>query len=156
MVKIGYQKPYPWSHTGPRPTTTMERFLTRPASPVSISQEDPFEHIHVLMAKSFSQTISPVLQTYSSQSLLTPEMLDEKLQTLLLQLTRNISQVVGKLSQQLRGEIDQIGECTDMLEHKFDDMIQYMQFLEEENSSLEHSVSQLQLHQEDLEKRERR
>lgn len=86
--------------------------------------------------------------------MLTPDMLYEKFQTLLLQLTCNISQEVGKLSQELRGEIDKIGECTDMLETKFDDMIEYVHVLEEDNSSLKHSVSQMQLHQEDLENRQ--
>lgn len=87
------------------------------------------------------------------KSLLTPELLDEKLQVLLLQLTHNISQEVGKIPQELREEIDQIGERTDMLETKFYDMIQYVHAQEEENSSLKHS--QLQLHQEDMENRER-
>lgn len=51
----------------------------------------------------------------ATHSVLTPEMLDEKLQFLLHQLTRNISLAVGKISQELRGEIAYIGEQTDSL-----------------------------------------
>lgn len=47
-------------------------------------------------------------------------------------------------------------DSMDTLETKFDDLIQYVQALEEENSTLKHGVSQLQLQQEDLENRERR
>lgn len=62
---------------------------------------------------------------------------------------------VGKITLELRGEIAQIGERTEALEHKFDEMVNYVQVLEEENHSLKHSVSQLHLQQEDLENMER-
>lgn len=58
---------------------------------------------------------------------------------------------MGKLSHKLRGEITQIGECTDALVTKFDDLVQYVLALEEKNSALKHTVSQLQLQQEDQE-----
>lgn len=53
------------------------------------------------------------------------------------------------------GEIAQIGEHADALETKYDDLMQYVQALEEENSALKHTVSQLKLQQEDMENRER-
>lgn len=81
--------------------------------------------------------------------------MDEKLQALLHHLTCNMSQEVGKISQELRGEIDQLGERTDTLETKFDDFIQYVHALEKENSALKHTVSQHQSQQEDFENRER-
>lgn len=42
-----------------------------------------------------------------------------------------------------------------MLETKFDDTFQYVHDLEDENFSLKHKLLQFQLHQEDLENRER-
>lgn len=64
---------------------------------------------------------------------------------------------MGKIFQELWGrQITHIGERTDALENKFDDLVQYVQVLKEENSVLKHLVSQLQLQQEDLENRERR
>lgn len=83
------------------------------------------------------------------------EVLDLKMQALLQSLTHNIAKEVGKLAHELRGEIDQLGECTDTLESKFDDMVQYVHVLEEENAILKNAVSQLQIQQEDLENRER-
>lgn len=77
----------------------------------------------------------------TQHSVLTPEILDNKLQTLLHQLTRNI----GSLAQELRGEISQIGEHTDALKTKCDELVQYVQALEEENAALKHPVSQMQL-----------
>lgn len=62
---------------------------------------------------------------------------------------------MGRISRELRGEIDQLGNHRATLETKFDETINYMQALEEENASLKHSVFQLQLQQEDLENRER-
>lgn len=48
-----------------------------------------------------------------------------------------------------------LDERTDQLETTFDDLIQHVYVLEEENLSLKHNVSQLQL-QQDLENRDRR
>lgn len=67
------------------------------------------------------------------QPTLTPELLNEKLQTLLHQLICIIESEMGKI---LHGEITQIGECTDALETKCHDLVQYVQALEEENSAL--------------------
>lgn len=60
------------------------------------------------------------------------------------------------MSLELRGEIDQLGESIHTLETKFDNIVQYVHLLEEENSALKHTVSQLQLQHEDLENREQR
>lgn len=89
----------------------------------------------------------------ASQMMLTPEMLHEKLQLLLHQMTCNIALEVRKHSQELCGEITQIDECTDALKMKFDELVQCVQALEEEKSTLKHTISQLQLQQEDLENR---
>lgn len=86
----------------------------------------------------------------------TVDVLDTKLQALLHNITHNITKEVNKLAHELRGEIDQLGERTDHLETKFDDMVQYVHVLEEENAGLKNAVSLLQTQQEDLENRERR
>lgn len=57
---------------------------------------------------------------------------------------------MGKIFQELGGELAQIGERTEALETKFEDLVQYAHVLEEENVALKHTVSQLQLQQEDL------
>lgn len=88
--------------------------------------------------------------------MVTVAVLDLKLQSLLQDLTHNIAREVGKIPHELRGEIDQLGERTDTLENKFDKLTQYVHVLEEDNAAMRHTVSQLQLQQEDLENRERR
>lgn len=60
----------------------------------------------------------------------------------------------GQDHPRIEGGNHQIGDRTDALENKFDDLVNYVQLLEEENSTLKHS--QLQLQREDLENRERR
>lgn len=86
----------------------------------------------------------------------TVAVLDSKLNSLLHDLTHSIAKEVGKIAHKLRGEIDQIGEHTNTLENKFDELTQYVHVLEEDNSCLKHTISQLQLQQEDLENCERR
>lgn len=54
---------------------------------------------------------------------------------------------MSKLATELTGEINQIGEHTDTLEYKMDEMVNYVQVIEEENHTLRQSVSQLQLQQ---------
>lgn len=139
----------------PRPTVTMDRYLTRPQSPVLISQGDPEDYVRTLMAEDSTQPAPSSQHPSSPQALLTPELLDFKLQALAQQLTRGIAQEVGKISRELRGEINELGEHTATLETTFDETIHYLQPLEEENVSLKHSDSQLKLQQEDLENRER-
>lgn len=134
----------------------MDRFLTRPQSPVLITQGDPEKYISTLMADHNSQKALLPHFPSPSQSVLNPELLNVKLQALAQQLTRGIAQEVGKISRELRAEIDQLGEYTATLEIKFDETLQYVQALEEKNTSLKNSVSLLQLQQEDLENRERR
>lgn len=86
----------------------------------------------------------------------TVAVLDSKLQSLLQDLTRNFTVAVGKLAQELRGEIDQLGDRTDTLESKFDELVKYVHVLEEDNVTLKQSIFQVQSQQEDLENRERR
>lgn len=74
--------------------------------------------------------------------LLTVEVLDDRLQALLGNIIRSISTEVGKIAQELGGEIAQLDELTDHLETKFNDLIQYIQVLEEENHSLKHTQIQ--------------
>lgn len=56
-------------------------------------------------------------------ALVTVEVLDLRLQALLQSLTHNLAKEVGKLAHKLREEIDQLGERTDTLESKFDNMV---------------------------------
>lgn len=74
---------------------------------------------------------TPAMSPQVTQAVLTPKLLDVKLQALLQQLTHNFAAEVGKLSQELRGKIAKIG-----------DLVNYVKELEEETSSLKHSISQ--------------
>lgn len=85
---------------------------------------------------------------------ITASVLDE-LHAFLQNIPCSISVEVGIISQELRGEKALIGECTDHLETKFDDLVQYVHVLEEENLSSNLNVSQIQLQEEDLENRQR-
>lgn len=124
MVKIGDQRLYYWTPLAQRLLVTMDRYLTRPQSPVSIIQGDPEEYVSTLMADDNSQQALPPHLPSPSQSILTPELLDIKLQALTHKLTKGIAQEVGKIVRELRGEIDQLGECTATLETKFDETLQ--------------------------------
>lgn len=95
-----------------QPSSTVDRYLTRPQSPVSISQGDPQDYVSSLMVEDGSQQALPPHMPPSSQPVLMPEMLDLKLQALAQQLTRGITQDLGKISRKRRGEIDLLGECT--------------------------------------------
>lgn len=74
-----------------------------------------------------------------------PEMLDLKLQALTQQFTRGIAQEMGKISRELRGKIDLLGERTATSETKFDETLHYVQALKEQNAFLKNSVYQLQI-----------
>lgn len=88
-----------------------------------------------------SAMLAPPAETLpATQYTLTPQLLDEKLQALSHQLTCNITLNVRKISQELHEEIAQVGEHTDALETKYDDLVQYVQALEEENSALKYTV----------------
>lgn len=87
------------------------------------------------MSEDDLQPAHPLQQPSSTQALLTPELLEIKLKALAQQLTRDIGQEAGKISRELRGEIDKLGERTATLETKFDETIHYLQALEEENVS---------------------
>lgn len=86
--------------------------------------------------------------------MVTVGVLDLKLHTLLQDLTHNITKEMWKIAQELRGEINQLGERTDTLENTFGDLVHYVHVLEEDNVALKHTVSQIQLQQEDLQNRE--
>lgn len=139
----------------------MDCYVTRPQSLASSSPADPFTMMDPVLGMEDTGVHAPVTDqtpranTPPAQAALTPDLLYEKLQNLLLQITHSMAVEVGKIAAELRGEIAQIGECTGALKHKFDDVVNYVQVLEEENHSFKHSVSQLQLQQEDLENRER-
>lgn len=91
-----------------------------------------------------------------SAAAITVGVLDAKLQSLLKDLTNNIAREVGEIVHELRGEITYFGERTDTLENEFDELVQYVHVLEEDNATLKHTVSQIQIQQEGLENRERR
>lgn len=102
----------------------------------------PFTSMDLLLGVKYADSAMPAIPGTPSpppQGVLTPDILDEK-QALLHQITRNIAVEVGKISQDLWGEITQIGEHTDALENTIVDLVQYVQVLEEENSALKHSV----------------
>lgn len=42
---------------------------------------------------------------------------------------------MGKIAHKLRGEVTHLGECTDTLENKFDELVQYVYVLEEDNAA---------------------
>lgn len=161
MGKIGFQKGIycrfiPLSQSWP--SQHMERFLLRPQSPASSSPADPPDPADLPLTTEGTPQGNPMLQqTQLSEStvMVTVAVLDLKLQTLLQDLTHNIAKEVGKIAKELRGEIDQLGECTDTLENKFDELVQYVHVLEEDNATIKHTVSQLQLQQKDLENRQR-
>lgn len=159
MGKVGQQQHY-CPLFGPQSGTAMD--ITRPQFSASSSLANPFATIDPLLGTEEAGNPAPATEQVSGskppsvQAILTPDILDEKLQNLLLQITRNIAAGVGKISLELRGEITQIGERADALQNKFDEMVNYVQALEEENYTLKLSVSQLQLQQKDLENRERR
>ena len=138
----------------------MDRFVLRPHSPAPSSitgTTDPPDLPSVVDPSLFAEqpASQPSASTLPAMSApVTENVLDQKLQALLQNLTNNIAKEVNKLAHELRGEIDQLGERTDTLETKFDDMVQYVHALEEENATLKNAVTQLQIQQEDLENRE--
>lgn len=148
MGKVGQQqrnyKPLFGSHVG----SNMKRFVTRPLTAVLNNSTDPFAAMDPFLGTenavnpplADTQNSDPV--TSSPLMILTPDILDAKLdaklQLLLQQITCNVSAEVNKLATELR------------------EMINYVQAIEEENHNLRFSVSQLQLQQEDLENCERR
>lgn len=87
--------------------------------------------------------------------MVTVGILDLNRHTLLQDLNHNINKEVGKITQELRGEINQFGKRTDTLEKNFYELVHYVHVLEKDNTALKHTVSQIQLQQEDLENRER-
>lgn len=134
----------------------MERFLYRLQSPASNTPTEPTDAADLLASALGIFHMGNTSQQTNPAKAVTVAVLDLKLQTLLQDLTSNIAKEVGRIVQELRGEIDQLRECTATLENKFDETVQYMHALEEENAFLKHTVSQIQLQQEDLENRERR
>lgn len=162
MGKIGQQQRNYKPLFVPREEPTMERYVTRPQLASSNSSANPFALLDPSLdsedaaSPSLTSSQNPATILSPSNMILTPDILDSKLQLLLQQITSNVSAEVNKLAAELRGEITQIGDRTDTLENKFDEMVNYVQAIEEENHNLRLSVSQLQLQQEDLENRERR
>lgn len=132
----------------------MERFLHRSSSTASSDRDnaqDPPEHSEHETGMLTDLTHTPM---QGPSPPLTPDNLDTKLQSLLQAITHNIVLEAGKLAKELRVEIGQLGDRTDTLESKFDELVQYVQVLEDDNVAIKHSVTQLQAQQEDLENRE--
>ena len=140
----------------------MDRFVLRPQSPAPvflIAVTAPLEVNPLTDPSLFTIQTAPQSPASTPPAMAAPvteTVLDQKLQALLQNLTNNIAKEVNKLAHELRGEIDQLGERTDNLETKFDNMVQYVHALEDENATLKNAVTQLQIQQEDLENRERR
>lgn len=154
MGKIGDQRQTYAAVLQPRASSTMDRFLHRPSSMASRSQDgaqDPPERSEPMKGTLFDTVPMPL---QGSSPPLTAEVLDTKLHSLLQAISHNIAHEMGKLAKELRGEIGQLGDRTDTLESKFDELVQYVQVLEEDNAAMKHSVTQLQAQQEDLENRE--
>lgn len=117
----------------------MDRYITRPQAAVSSSPTDPFASMDPLLGMDDADTHTADTQILApipsiSQEFLIPAILDAKLDA----------------------KLNQIGERTDALEYKLDEMVNYVQAIEEENYNPRHTVSQLQVQQEDLENRARR
>lgn len=157
MGKVGFQKNVYQGFNPPlssQPSQLMERFLLRPQSSASSIPADTLDATdHLANVPGIFHTDSPPQQSDPAE-LVTVAVLNLKLQALLQDLPRNIAKEVGKIAHELRGEIDHLGEHTDTLETKLDGIVQYVHVLEEENAALKHTVSQIQLQQEDLENRE--
>lgn len=156
MVKIGDQKLVYSPSPEPQPTLTMARFLLRPVFPGSSAQDNPPDPMDQLATGGGNPLHVPHSQPPGSLTPLTAEVLDAKLNSLLENITHNISLKVGKIAQELREEIDHLGERTDTLETKFDELVQYVHVLEEDNVYLKHTVTQIHMQQDDLENREHR
>lgn len=163
MGKIGdqrriYKKPPPQASS--QSTLRIDRFVCRPQSPDSgnlMNMEDPPDALPLVDSSLFTEKHSrqPKATDQSSMAaLVTVEVLDLRLQTLLQSLTNNIAKEVSKLAHEFRGEIDHLGERTDTLETKFDDMVQYVHVLEYENATLKNAMMQLLMQQKDLKNRE--
>lgn len=151
---MGFQKHIYKSYTESRPSQLMEQFLLRMPSLASGTQDDPPEPTDPLTLMDGLPIGGPPLPLKGPAVAVTVEVLDVKLQTLLQDLTHNIIREVGKIAHELKGEITQLGGRTDTLENKFDELVQYVHILEEDNAALKHTVSPIQIQQEDLENRE--
>lgn len=91
--------------TGPLSVTayTMDRYLTRSQSSVSILQCN-LGPACTLIVEDSSQPVPPSQHALPSKTILTPELLvDINLQAFAQQLTRGITQKVGKISRELGG-----------------------------------------------------
>lgn len=117
----------------------MDRYVTRPQSSGLKFPADPFATMDpLLVTEEDGNPPPPVIQVSGlissyAPAFLTPNILDAKLDAKLQlqQITQSILAEVSKISVKLRGEITQIGERTDKLEHKFDEMVNYVQAIEE-------------------------
>lgn len=150
MGKIGQQKAVYKPAAEPKPVH-MEKFLTRSGSPAS---SDPTSQ--TLRSADSPDQMAEVSQLSQAPPGLTVDILDAKLHTLLQNISHTIATEVGKIAQDLRGEIALVEERTDRLENKMDELINYVQVLEEDNHTLKQQITLLQSQQEDLENRERR
>lgn len=132
MGKIGDQRRIYSATLKPQSSLTMDRFSNRPSSTASETPENSqttSEQPELNTSTLFDNAPTP---TSGLSTPLTAEVLDVKLRTLLQAITHNITQKVGKLAKELRGEVDQ-------LEYKFDEMVHYVPVLEEDNAAIKNT-----------------
>lgn len=123
MGKIGFQKYIYQGFIPPsKSAQNMDRFLYRSQSPASHTPTEPTDTADLLAPTPGVFHTRNANQRANPTEVVTVPVLDLKLQTLLQDLTRNIAKEVGKIAQELRGEIDQLGELTATLETKFDEL----------------------------------
>lgn len=139
MGKIRQQKHCYKPLLDPRTQTAMDKYLTRPQSLALPALADLLAAMDLSLgvydlgvgtSQAQDTQSTPEMSPQATQAVLTPELLDEKLQALLQQMTRNFAAEVGTLSQELRGEVVQIGEMTAAIGTKFDDLVKYVQELD--------------------------
>lgn len=132
----------------------MDCYLLRLACLAPSAQKEPPEPTDPLASTEGTYPGGSPIPLAEPTSAATVKVLDMKLHDLLHDLTHDITKEMGKISQELSCEVTHLGECTDTLETKFDELVQYDHVLEEDNAALKHTVSQFQMQQEDLENRQ--
>ena len=103
----------------------MERFLFRSQSPAPSNAavlSEVTDSCPAILDDPSEVDGSQRAMSVVATDVVTVAVLDLKLQSLLQNLTHNITKEVGKITQELRKEIDQLGQRTDTLENKFDEL----------------------------------
>lgn len=105
MGKIGDQRHNYAAVFQPRAYSSMDRYLHRPASAASSTQEVALDPPELQELETGTLFDTPHTPAQGSSPPLTAAILDAKLQSLLQALTHNIAQEEGKLAKELRGKI---------------------------------------------------